>query len=63
MVYNSFDSNEMLYTKIKTQGIKNFDVDIIMPQHTSLKNGKEDLLRPIDKKQLTQFAQLNPASR
>lgn len=62
VVYNSFDSNEMLYTKIKTQGIKKFDVDIIMPSTYFVeKMAKEDLLLPLDKRKLTQFAQLNPA--
>ena len=48
--------------KSKHKALKTFDVDIIMPSTYFVeKMAKEDLLRPIDKKQFTQFAQLNPA--
>lgn len=58
----SFDSNEMLYTRLKTQGSENFDIDVIMPSTYFVdKMIQEDLLLALDKSQLPHFHGLNKA--
>ncbi len=61
VVHSSFDSNEMLYTKMKTQGSENFNIDVIMPSTYFVdKMARENLLHELNKKKLPHFSELNP---
>lgn len=57
--YSTYDSNEAMYAKIKTD--KKSSYDIIVPStYFVSKMSKEGLLSPIDKNKLPNFKNLNP---
>lgn len=54
VVYNTFDSNEAAYNKVKQGGTS---VDVMIPSdYTISKMVKENMLEPIDKEQVTNFS-------
>lgn len=58
IVYNTFDSNEAAYNKVKQGGTS---IDVMVPSdYTISKMTKENMLLPIDKSKITNFEQLDP---
>lgn len=58
--YSTFDSNEVLYTKLKVVD-PHADYDIVVPSSSTLQHMiNEDMLQPIDHSQLSNMKYLNP---
>lgn len=60
VIYSTYDSNEALYAKMKLTGEGGCDV-VVPSTYFISKMAKENLLAPIDKTKLTNFANLDPA--
>jgi spermidine/putrescine transport system substrate-binding protein len=60
VVYSTYDSNEALYAKMKLTGEGGCDV-VVPSTYFISKMAKEGLLAPLDKAQLGNFANLDPA--
>lgn len=56
--YNTYDSNELMYSKIKIQDGKGYDV-IVPSTYLVSKMAKEDMLAPLDKAKLSNFKHLD----
>lgn len=59
VIYNTFDSNEAAYNKVK-QGGTSFDI-MVPSDYTISKMKSENLLIPLDKEKLTQFQNIDPS--
>ncbi|MGF1720931.1 extracellular solute-binding protein [Vibrio kyushuensis] len=58
VIYSTYESNESMYAKLKTQGS---GYDLVVPStYFVSKMHKEDMLQEIDKSKLTQFSGLDP---
>ncbi len=58
VIYSTYESNESMYAKLKTQGT---GYDLVVPStYFVSKMRKEGMLQPIDKNQLSHFADLDP---
>ena len=60
LVYSTYESNEVMYSKLQLQ--KNSGYDVIVPSaYYVAKMAKEKMLLPIDKTKISHFKQLNPS--
>ncbi|MGB3622512.1 extracellular solute-binding protein [Ketobacter sp. MCCC 1A13808] len=57
--YSTYESNEVMYSKLKLQKGKGYDIVVPSTYYIS-KMGKEGLLQPIDKSKLSNLKNLNP---
>ncbi|MDA9556124.1 extracellular solute-binding protein [Vibrio sp.] len=57
VIYSTYESNESMYAKLKTQG-KGYDL-VVPSTYFVSKMRKENMLQPIDKKQLSNFKHLD----
>ncbi len=58
--YSEYDSNETMYAKLKTEPTPSYDI-IVPSDYFVDKMRKQDMLQKIDKSQLPNFKNLNPA--
>lgn len=58
VIYSTYESNESMYAKLKTQG-KGYDL-VVPSTYFISKMRKEGMLKEIDKSQLSHFADLDP---
>jgi spermidine/putrescine transport system substrate-binding protein len=58
VVYSTYENNEAMYAKIKTQGGKGYDV-VVPSTYLVSKMKKDGLLQPIDKTRLSNFKNLD----
>lgn len=58
VIYSTYESNESMYAKLKTQG-KGYDL-VVPSTYFVAKMRKEGMLQPIDKSKLTNFDGLDP---
>jgi spermidine/putrescine transport system substrate-binding protein len=58
--YSTFDSNEVMYSKLKLQKGKGYDLVVPSTYYVS-KMARDGLLQPIDKSKISHFADLDPA--
>lgn len=58
VIYSTYESNETMYAKLKTQG-KGYDL-VVPSTYFVSKMRKEGMLQQIDKQQLSHFADLDP---
>ena len=59
VIYSTYESNEVMYSKLQLQ--KNSGYDVIVPSaYYVSKMAKEKMLLPLDKSKIGHFKQLNP---
>ncbi|KXI29021.1 extracellular solute-binding protein [Paraglaciecola hydrolytica] len=59
VIYSTYESNEVMYSKLQLQ--KNSGYDVIVPSaYYVSKMAKEKMLLPLDKSKISHFKQLNP---